>query len=182
MDPFGEDFDAFFSRMSGSSSGTLGTSAKGDRPPVVPGGKGKLPVSSLGGSRGTPATHKRKLGSLFSAPGDLMEGELDPVANKRISHLTDCFLHSSESISTDMAIEMDKLDLNERYSRALKVCHDAAFYLSHGLRDLSGISAAQTEVKRLRGEVRLGQSREEKLGEEVRALQRRLDDHARENS
>ncbi|XP_052293884.1 uncharacterized protein LOC127901205 [Citrus sinensis] len=104
MDHFGEDFDAFFSRMSGSSSGTLGTSAKGDRPPVVPGSKGKLPVSSLGGSRGTPGTHKRKLGSLFSAPRDLMEGELDPVANKRISHLTDCFLHSFESISTDMAI------------------------------------------------------------------------------
>ena len=35
---------------------------------------------------------------------------------------------------------------------------------------------------RLRGEVRLGQSREEKLREEVRALQRRLDDHARENN
>ena len=134
MDPFGEDFDAFFSRMSGSSSGTLGTSAKGDRPPVVPGGKGKLPVSSLGGSRGTPATHKRKFGSLFTAPGDLMEGELDPVANKRISHLTDCFLHSSESISTDMAMEADKLDLNERYSRALKACHAShsfLFILSH---------------------------------------------------
>ena len=126
MNPFAEDFDAFFSRMSGSSSGTLGTSAKVDRPPVVPGGKGKLPVSSLGGSRGTPATHKRKLGSLFSTPGDLMEGELDPVANKRISHLTDCFLHSSESISTDMAMEADKLDLNERYSRALKACHDVS--------------------------------------------------------
>ena len=126
MDHFGEDFDAFFSRMSGSSSGTLGTSAKGDRPPVVPGGKGKLPVSSLGGSRGTLATHKRKFGSLFTAHGDLMEGELDPVANKRISHLTDCFFHSSESISTDMAMEADKLDLNERYSRALKACHDVS--------------------------------------------------------
>ncbi|XP_024956005.1 uncharacterized protein LOC102619120 isoform X2 [Citrus sinensis] len=182
MDLFAEDFDAFFSRMSGSSSNTLGTSVKGDRPPVVPGGKGKLSVSSFGSSRGTPATHKRKLSSLFTAPGDLVEGELDLVANKRISHLPDYFLHSSECISTDMAMEADRLDLNERYSRALKACHDAAFYLSHGLRDLSGISAAQTEVERLRREVRLGQSREEKLGEEVRALQRRLDDHARENN
>ena len=124
MDPFGEDFDAFFSRMSGSSSGTLGTSAKGDRPPVVSDSKGKLPVSSLGGSRGTPTTHKRKFNSLFTALGNLMEGELDPMANKRISHLTDCFLHSSESIPTDMAMEAGKLDLNECYSRALKACHD----------------------------------------------------------
>ena len=120
---FGEDFDAFFSRMSGSSSGTLGTSIKGDRPPVALGGKGKLPI---GGSRGTPATHKRKFGSIFTAPRDLMEGELDPVANKQISHLTDCFLHSSESIFTDMTIEADKLDLNERYSRVLKACHDVS--------------------------------------------------------
>ncbi|XP_052287719.1 uncharacterized protein LOC127899053 [Citrus sinensis] len=156
MGPFAEDFDAFFSRMSGSSFDTLGTSAKGDRPPVIPGGKGKLPVSFLGGSRGTLAAHKRKFDSLFTALGDLMEGELDPVANKQISHLTNYFFHFSESISTDMAMKVDKLDLSERYSRALKVCHDAAFYLSHGLRDLSGISVTQTEVERLRCEVRLG--------------------------
>ena len=123
MDPLAEDFDTFFSRMSGSSSGT---STKGDRPPVVPGGKEKLPVSSFGGSRGTSATHKRKLSSLFTALGDLVEGELDPVANKRISHLADCFLHSSECISTDMAMKADRLDLNERYSRALKACHDVS--------------------------------------------------------
>ena len=66
MDPFAEDFDAFFSRMSGSSSATLGTSAKGDRPLIVLGAKGKLPVSSFRGSRGNPATHKRKLGSIFT--------------------------------------------------------------------------------------------------------------------
>ncbi|XP_052300585.1 uncharacterized protein LOC127903775 isoform X3 [Citrus sinensis] len=178
MDPFAEDFDALFSCMSGSSSSTLGTSAKGDRPPIVLDTKGKLPVSFLGGSRGTSATHKRKFGPLFMVIGDLIEGELDPVANKQICHLADCFLHSSECISPDMAIEADRFDLNEHYSRALK----AAFYLSHGFHDFSGVSAAQTEVERLRCEVRLGQSREEKLGEEVRALQRRLDDHARENS
>ena len=126
MDPFTEDFKAFFSRMSGSSSATLGTSVKGNRPPIVPGAKGKLLVSSFGGSRGTPATYKRKFGSLFTAPGDLIEGELDPVANKQISHLIDCFLHSSESISTDGAMKSDKLDLNERYSRALKACHDVS--------------------------------------------------------
>ena len=107
----------------------LGTSVKGARPPIIPGAKGQLPVSSFGGSRGTPTTDKRKLGSLFTIPRDLMEGELDPVANKRISHLVDCFLHSSECISTDMAIEGDRLDLNERYSRALKACHDVSAFV-----------------------------------------------------
>ena len=130
MDPFAKDFDDFFTCMSGSSSGTLGTSAKGDRPPIVPSGKGKLPVSSFGGSQGTLATHKRKLDSLFTVPVDLMEGELDLVANKWISHLADCFLNSSECISTDKAMEADKLYLNERYSRALKACHDVSAPLS----------------------------------------------------
>lgn len=32
MDPFTEDFDIFFNQMSGSSSGVLGTSAKGTLP------------------------------------------------------------------------------------------------------------------------------------------------------
>ncbi|XP_015382813.1 uncharacterized protein LOC102624835 [Citrus sinensis] len=81
-----------------------------------------------------------------------------------------------------MAMEVDKLDLNERYSKALKACHDAAFYLSHNFHDFSGTSTVQAKVERLRGEVRLGQYREKKLGEEVRALQRRLDDHTPENS
>ena len=58
-----------------------------------------------------------------------MKGKLDPVVNKQISHLADCFLYSSECISTDMAMEADKLDLNERYSRALKACHDVSAFL-----------------------------------------------------
>ena len=126
MDPFAEDFDAFISRISGSSSGTLGTLENGDRPLAVPNAKGKLPDSSFGGSRGIPTTHKRKFGALFTVSRDLMEGELDLVANKRISHLTDCFLHSSECISTDMTIEADRSDLNECYSRVLKACHDVS--------------------------------------------------------
>lgn len=56
------------------------------------------------------------------------------------------------------------------------------FYLSHNLCDFSGTSAAQAEMEKLKGELRLGQSREEKLGEEVRALQGRLDDQTRENT
>lgn len=112
--------------MSGSFSSTLGTSTNGNRPPAVPSTKGKLHDSSFSSSRGTPATRKRKLGSLFTILGDLIEGELDSVANRKISYLTDNFLHTSECISTNMAAEADKLYLNERYSRALKAVHDVS--------------------------------------------------------
>lgn len=74
MDQFTKDYNAFFNRMSGSSSGTLGTSAKGTRRSAVLSTKGKLHDSSFGGSRGTPANYKRKLGSLFTSSGDLIEG------------------------------------------------------------------------------------------------------------
>lgn len=57
-----------------------------------------------------------------------MEGELDPMANIRISHLTNCFLYTSEFIYVDIAVEVDRLDLNERYGRALKVCHDVSAF------------------------------------------------------
>lgn len=134
---------------------------------------------SFGGFRGTLTTCKRKLGSLFTVSGDLAEGELDPVANKKISHLTECFLYTSECISTDPAAKTDRLDLNERYSWALKACHDTAFYISHSVRDFSSTSAAQVEVEKLRGELKLSRSREEKLVEEVRALKGCLDDLTR---
>lgn len=112
--------------MSGNSSGTVGTSVKGTWPPTVPSTKGKLHDSSIGGSQGTPATHKRKLGSLFMISRDLREGELDPMANREISYLTDCFLRTFECISMDMAAETNRLDLNERYSQALKAYHDVS--------------------------------------------------------
>lgn len=112
--------------MSGSSSGTLGTSAKGIRRLVILSTKGKLHDSSFGGSRDTPVNYKRKLGSLFMISGDLIEGEFDPVANKKISYVTDSFLHTSECISMNMAAEADILDLNERYSQVFKACYDVS--------------------------------------------------------
>lgn len=155
--------------MNGSSSGTLGISTKGARLPLVPSTKIKLQDSSLDGSQGTSAIRKRKFGSLFIVSGDLKEGELDPVANKKISHLTDCFLHTSECVSMDMTAKMDKLDLNERYSQALKACHDvsvsffllfcvilfllqAAFYLS--LLPQAQPSRLQRYLKKVRRELK----------------------------
>lgn len=88
---------------------------------------------------------------MFTVSRDLAEGELDLVANKKISHLTECFLHTSECISTYLAAKTERLDLNERYSRALKACHDTPFYLSHNVQDFSSTSAARVEVEKLRG-------------------------------
>ena len=48
------------------------------------------------------------------------------MANKRTSHLADCFFHSSECISTNMAMKVDKLNLSKRYSRVLKACHNVS--------------------------------------------------------
>lgn len=126
MDLFSEDSNAFFNRMSSNSSGTVGTSVKGTWPPTVPSTKGKPHDSSIGGSQGTPATHKRNLGSLITILRDLREGELDPMANREISYLTDYFLHTFECISMDMATEVNRLDLNERYSQELKAYHDVS--------------------------------------------------------
>lgn len=190
--------------MSGGSSGTLGTSAKGTRPPLVPSTKSKSQDSSFNSSKGTSVTRKRKFGSLFTVSGDLIERKLDPAANKKISHSTDYFLYISECVSMDMVDEVDKLDINEHYSQALKACYNlsgslssasclsiffyiiffplqAAFYLGHSLRDFSDTSATQAKVKKLREELKLSQSQKEKLAEEVRALKGRLDDLSREN-
>lgn len=62
--------------------------------------------------------------------GDLIERKLDPAANKKISHSTDYFLYISECISMDMVAEVDKLDINEHYSQALKACYNLSASLS----------------------------------------------------
>lgn len=46
------------------------------------------------------------------------------MGNNKIFHLVDCFLHSSDSVSSNITSEVDKLNLNERYGLALKACHD----------------------------------------------------------
>lgn len=131
MDPFSKDFDAFFNRMSGNSSSTLGTTTKSTRPSAILSAKGKFLDSSFGSSRGTSATCKRKLDYLFTVFKDLMEGKLDSVANMRISHLNDCFLHTSEYIFADMAAEVDILDMNEHYGRARKAFHNVSAFHSY---------------------------------------------------
>lgn len=52
--------------------------------------------------------------------GDFVEGELNPVANKNVSHLAEYLYYTFENITSKVAVEMDKLGLEERYNRALK--------------------------------------------------------------
>lgn len=62
------------------------------------------------------STRKRKIGSLFFLPGDFIEDELDPVANKKVSHLAEYVYYTIENITPGVAEEMDNLVLDERYN------------------------------------------------------------------
>lgn len=66
--------------------------------------------------------------SLFSLPEDFIEGELDPVANKKVSHLAEYVHYTSENITPEVAGEMDKLGLDERYNQALKASQDVSTF------------------------------------------------------
>lgn len=62
----------------------------------------------------------KKIGSLFFLVRRFVEGELNPVANKSVSHLAKCLHFTFKSITPKVAMEMDKLSLDELYNRALK--------------------------------------------------------------
>lgn len=153
IDPLAKDFDAFFNRMSGNSSGTSSThpSSRGTWPPFALGARTNSKESSLSGLKGTLVFSKRKFGSLFTLEGDPVEGELDPVTNRHVSHLANYFFYAFESISAIIAADMDKLGLDDHYGLALKVYHNATFCLSHGLQDFSNISRARVKVENMRG-------------------------------
>lgn len=52
---------------------------------------------------------------------DFVEGELGPVGNKNVSYLVEYLHYISKNINLEVAMEMDKLDLDKHYNRALKV-------------------------------------------------------------
>lgn len=83
--------------------------------------KTKLQGFSLGSFTSTLSTQKRKVGSLFSLLRNFIEDDLDPVANKKLSFLVEYFHHIIEIITSEVAVEMEKLGLDERYKRAFKV-------------------------------------------------------------
>lgn len=152
IDRSSEDFDAFFSRLRSGSLVTSGsTSSKCTIPPHTPGTKTKSQGSSPEGLRGT---RKRKMDSLFSTPGDFIEGELDPMANKKVFHLAEYIHYTTENITSEVVVEMDKLGLHERHSRALKASQDVTFLLSRSLHDLAVIANVQSENEKLKSELK----------------------------
>lgn len=58
-------------------------------------------------------THKRKFGPVTFFPKDLTEGKLDPIANKKVSYLACHIYYSTESITSEVTTERDKLGLSE---------------------------------------------------------------------
>ncbi|KAK9189690.1 hypothetical protein WN943_018289 [Citrus x changshan-huyou] len=183
IDRSSEDFDAFFNRLrSGSSVTTGSTSLKGTLPLCALGTKIKLHDSSLSDFRGTLGTGKRKVGSLFSLPEDFIEGELDPVANKKVSHLAEYVHYTSENITPEVAGEMDKLGLDECYNRALKASQDVTFLLSRSLQDLAAIANVQLENEKLKSELQSCRSYEEKLSRENKTLKGRLNEVSKEKA
>lgn len=61
------------------------------------------------GHNGTPVPIFLGVFSVFSLAKDFAKGELDPVVKRKVSN---------------MAAEANELNLNNRYSRALKDCND----------------------------------------------------------
>lgn len=183
IDRSNEDFDAFFNRLkSGSSVATGSTSLKGTLPLCALGTKIKSQDSSPSGFRSTLGTRKRKMDSLFSLPEDFIEGELDPVANKKVSHLAEYVHYTSENITPEVAGEMDKLGLDERYNQALKASQDVTFLLSRSLQDLAVIANIQLENEKLKSELQSCRSYEEKLSRENKTLKGRLNEVSKEKA
>lgn len=50
------------------------------------------------------------------------------MANKNNSHLAEYINYTSESITPEVGMEMDKLGLDERYNRALKARQDVSIF------------------------------------------------------
>ena len=107
----GDAFDAFFQGVVGGTSGSQDSalSQKNTLPPRPLVVKGKSQGTSHSGSKGTPHSKRRKFVLVSSFPDELCKGDLDPVFNKKISHLARCFYYSIENVTPKVAEETDKM-------------------------------------------------------------------------
>lgn len=55
---------------------------------------------------------------------DLLEGELDPIANEKVSHLAHYVYYFSENIILEAVAKTDRLELSEPHSCTLKAIVD----------------------------------------------------------
>lgn len=67
-------------------------------------------------------------GFLLLLAKDFVKGELDPMANKNFSHRAECLHYTSDNITLEVAMEMDKLGLDKCYNRALKASQDVSIF------------------------------------------------------
>lgn len=69
-------------------------------------------------------TIKRKIDSLYSLPGDFIGEDLDPIANKKISHLARYVYYTTKTITLEMATNLDRLErvelIDQNYSSAFE--------------------------------------------------------------
>ena len=129
MESVGDAFDACFQVVVGGASRSQDSALpqKNIRPPRAPRLKGKSQGTSHSGLKGTFRSKKRKFGLVSTFPDELCEGDLDSASNKKVLHLTRCFYYSAENITSEVAEEMEKMSLSERYGQALRATQKVGF-------------------------------------------------------
>lgn len=118
--PSSEDLESFINQLRSCLSIILGSS-------LYPSNKDKITRLIFRGFRDTSGTRINKMSSIFSLPGDFVEGKLDPVANKNTSHLAEYLYYNYENITPEVVVEMNELGLDERYNRAFKASQNLSF-------------------------------------------------------
>lgn len=146
---------------------------KAAKPPRVPRVRTKSQGIFFNGSRGTLRTRNRKFGTISSFTDDLFEGELDPIANEKVSYLVYYMYYSTENTTLKAAAETDILGLSEQYGRVLKASQDVTFPWATAFPILV-LSLALKQ--KLRGELQGYKNREDTLIRKVKVLRERLDD------
>lgn len=126
MEAASDDFNAFFQKTSDGPFGVLNTAlpAGNTWPFRAPMMKTRSQSTFYSRLRGNPHAHKRKFGYVSSFPEDLLEGELDPIANEKVSHLAHYVYYFVENIILEAVAKTDRLELSEPHGCTLKAIED----------------------------------------------------------
>lgn len=130
MEALGDDFDAFFQKTSGSPFGVIDTALPvGNTWPFrAPMMKIRSQSTFYSGSMGNPRTCKQKFGYVSSFPEDLLKGELDTIANEKVSHLVHYVYYSAKNITPEAITKTDSLELSEPHGCTLKAIQDLSAF------------------------------------------------------
>lgn len=110
--------DTSFEEMTKELLSPLSTapSAKTTHPPWAPEAKTKSQSTSSSGWTGALCAYNRKCRYVSSFSNDLSKGDLYPITNKKVLHLTCYVYYSTENTILENAMDNEKLRLNEHYS------------------------------------------------------------------